>query len=99
MKKQKMKNALLILLLMISSLIVFFAIASIVVIAAVAFQSTSPGTSLLEQIARFTIVNPVLSFVLTIMSVSILVVLKKPFEGFLRRNKIEKKLEEFFSDC
>ncbi|HKK54488.1 MAG TPA: hypothetical protein VJ900_00505 [Patescibacteria group bacterium] len=98
MKKQKMKNVLLLSLLFLSGLLVALSITSIILIIAVSFQSTIPGNSFLEEVARFAFLNPILSLFLTIISVIFLVLLKKPFKNLLKRNKIEKKLNEFFSD-
>jgi|GEM_PF-3372771 predicted tellurium resistance membrane protein TerC len=97
MNKQKRKNALLLTLISVSVVTIFLALVSLLIIAAIPFQSTSPGDTFFENVARFVFFHPVLSFFSFMIAVTILSVLKKPFERFLKRNSLDEKLDELFS--
>jgi hypothetical protein len=98
MKKQQMKNVLLLLLLFVSGSLVILGITSIILIMGVLVQSTPPGHSFFEEVARFAFLNPILSLFLITLAVLFLLALKEPFKRFLKRNKIKKSLNEFFSE-
>ncbi|MFP4514393.1 MAG: hypothetical protein ACLFNO_00065 [Parcubacteria group bacterium] len=98
MKNQKSKNLLLLSLIFVSGLIVFFAISSLLIIVAVPFQSTAVGNGFFENMAKFAFSNPGLSVPICLLSVLVLVALKKPFERFLKRNGVEDRVYEFFNE-
>jgi predicted tellurium resistance membrane protein TerC len=97
-KKQKAKNILLLTLITVATVIVIVAFIAVLVLVAVPFQSTTPGSSFFEDLARFVLASPIISFLITIISVLILMVLKKPFKRFLKRNNFAEKAAKYFGE-
>ena len=96
--KQLFKNFILVSLVMISVIVIFLTISSMVILMALPVQSTEPGGTILEGVAMFVLFHPIISSVLASVSVLMLIILKEPFNRFLKRNKFVERAEAFFTD-
>lgn len=94
--KQKIKNIVLLSLIFSSLMVVLLSGISLFLIIAIPFQSTTPGSSVFENIARMALMHPVTSMFFLIFAAVTLLILKEPLEWFLKRNKVLDKIEQFF---